>query len=114
MSAAARILIIGTADTKADELLFMQRCVREQGGEADIMDVGVLGKPPFEPAWRNSDVAAAAGTTLEAIIALGDENAAMTQMAAGAVALALTCTRPARCTACWRSAARWAPIWRST
>lgn len=89
MSAAARILIIGTADTKADELLFMQRCVREQGGEADIMDVGVLGTPPFEPAWRNTDVAAAAGTTIEAIIALGDENAAMTQMAAGAVALAL-------------------------
>jgi uncharacterized protein (UPF0261 family) len=89
VSAAVKILIIGTADTKADELLFMQRCVREQGGEADIMDVGVLGKPPFEPAYRNSDVAAAAGTTLEAIIALGDENAAMTQMAAGAVAVAL-------------------------
>jgi uncharacterized protein (UPF0261 family) len=89
VSAAAKILIIGTADTKADELLFMQRCVREQGGEAYVMDVGVLGEPPFRPAYRNRDVAAAAGTTLEAIIALGDENAAMTQMAAGAVALAL-------------------------
>ena len=89
MSGAVRILIIGTADTKADELLFMQRCVREQGGEARIMDVGVLGQPPFAPEYRNRDVAAAAGTTLEAIIALGDENAAMTQMAAGAVALAL-------------------------
>ena len=89
MIAAPKILIIGTADTKAEELLFMQRCVCEQGGAAYIMDVGVLGKPPFEPAYRNSDVAAAAGTTLEAIIALGDENAAMQKMARGAVAIVL-------------------------
>jgi uncharacterized protein (UPF0261 family) len=86
--AAPQILLIGTADTKADELLFMQRCVRAQGGEAHIMDVGVLKAPAFQPAYSSRDVAAAAGTTLEAIIALGDENAAMTQMAAGAVALA--------------------------
>jgi len=89
MTAPTRILIVGTADTKADELLFMQRCVQQQGGEARIMDVGVLGTPPFTPAYRNVDVAAAAGTTIEAIAALGDENAAMTQMAEGAVALAL-------------------------
>lgn len=89
MSAPVRILIVGTADTKADELLFMQRCVQQQGGEARIMDVGVLGMPPFAPEYRNTDVAAAAGTTIEAIAALGDENAAMTKMAEGAVALAL-------------------------
>lgn len=83
------ILIIGTADTKAAELQFLQRCIQEQGGRAQIMDVGVLGTPPFAPSHRNTDVAKAAGTTLEAIIALGDENAAMTKMAAGAVALAL-------------------------
>ncbi|MCC7151906.1 MAG: Tm-1-like ATP-binding domain-containing protein [Rubrivivax sp.] len=83
------ILIIGTADTKADELLFMQQCVQEGGGSAYIMDVGVLGQPRFAPAYANTEVAAAAGTTLQAIAALGDENAAMTQMAQGAVALAL-------------------------
>ena len=83
------ILIIGTADTKAEELQFLRSCISEQGGSAQIMDVGVLGTPPFKPDYSNRDVAAAAGVTLEAIIALGDENAAMTQMAAGAVALAL-------------------------
>jgi uncharacterized protein (UPF0261 family) len=83
------ILIVGTADTKADELLFMQQCVEQGGGIASIMDVGVLGRPRFAPAYPNTEVAAAAGTTVEAIAALGDENAAMTKMAAGAVALAL-------------------------
>jgi uncharacterized protein (UPF0261 family) len=82
------ILLIGTADTKADELLYMKRCLSEAGGSALVMDVGVLGTPPFTPEQRNVDVAAAAGTTLEAIAALGDENLAMTKMAAGAVGVA--------------------------
>jgi uncharacterized protein (UPF0261 family) len=83
------ILIVGTADTKADELLFMKQCIEEGGGSAAIMDVGVLGRPRFAPEFPNTEVAFAAGTTIEAIAALGDENAAMTKMAEGAVALAL-------------------------
>jgi uncharacterized protein (UPF0261 family) len=83
------ILIVGTADTKADELLFMKRCIEEGGGVASVMDVGILGSPRFAPEHTNTEVAAAAGTSLEAIAALGDENAAMTKMAEGAVALAL-------------------------
>ncbi len=83
------ILILGTADTKADELLFMKRCIEEGGGVGSIMDVGVLGQPRFVPEHPNTAVAAAAGTTVQAIAALGDENDAMTKMAEGAVALAL-------------------------
>jgi uncharacterized protein (UPF0261 family) len=84
------ILIIGTADTKADELLFMKQCIEDAGGVALVMDVGVLGRPAFMPEVSNAEVAQAAGSTLEAIAALGDENAAMTRMAAGAVSLALS------------------------
>ncbi|MFO1399733.1 MAG: Tm-1-like ATP-binding domain-containing protein [Steroidobacteraceae bacterium] len=89
MATGTRILIVGTADTKADELRFMQHCIRAAGGEAAIMDVGVLGQPAFAPEYPNTAVAAAAHTTLAAIAALGDENAAMTKMAEGAVNLAL-------------------------
>ena len=89
MTISPKILLIGTADTKADELLYLQRCIGAQGGAARIMDVGVLGTPSFTPAIANHAVAAAAHTTLEALAALGDENAAMTKMAEGAVALAL-------------------------
>jgi uncharacterized protein (UPF0261 family) len=53
------------------------------------MDVGVLGRPPFEPQYPNGAVAAAAGTTIEAVAALGDENEAMKIMAEGAVNLTL-------------------------
>lgn len=89
MKPGLNILIIGTADTKADELLFMKRCIEAEGARAQIMDVGVLGTPSFAPEYSNRDVAAAAGTTIEAIAALGDENAAMTKIAEGAVKLAL-------------------------
>jgi uncharacterized protein (UPF0261 family) len=82
-----RILVVGTADTKADELRYLSERVAAAGGVASTMDVGVLGTPPFPPDVRNAEVAAAAGTTLEAIAALGDENAAMARMAEGAVAI---------------------------
>lgn len=89
MKPGLQILIVGTADTKADELLFMKRCVEAEGARAAIMDVGVLGTPPFTPEISNREVAEAAGMTLEAVAALGDENLAMTRMAEGAVKLAL-------------------------
>ena len=78
------ILIIGTADTKADELLFMKDCIEQQGGTPIIMDVGVLGDPSFEPDYSKHKVAEATNTTNKAIIALGDEYKAMTKTAEGA------------------------------
>lgn len=85
---SSNILIIGTADTKSDELLFIKQCIEQDGNQALIMDVGVLGDPPFEPAYSKHDVAAAANTTNQAIIDLGDENHAMTKTAEGAATLA--------------------------
>lgn len=79
-----RILLIGTGDTKADELLFMQRCINLAGGETVMMDISVLGDPPYKSAHDKHAVAAAAGVTIEAVIASGDENSSMTLMARGA------------------------------
>jgi len=95
-TAAPRILVVGTCDTKADELQFIRRCIEAQGASVSMMDVGVLGTPPFVPEWPNHEVAAAGGRTLEAIAALGDENAAMAAMAEGAAALALRLVRGGR------------------
>lgn len=89
MSEMRSILIVGTADTKADELLFIQQCLQLEGSRGLIMDVGVLGTPSFEPEFSKHDVAAAAGTDIGAVIGLGDENLAMAKMAEGAVALTL-------------------------
>ncbi len=85
--ASPRVLLIGTADTKADELLFMRRCIEGGGGSVLVMDVGILGQTPFKPEIANVEVAAAAGVNLQELAALGDENQAMLQMAQGATRL---------------------------
>lgn len=79
-----RILIIGTGDTKADELLFMRDCIVKAGGVPLLFDVSVLGDPPYQPDHDKHAVAAAADTTIDAIAAIGDENSAMASMALGA------------------------------
>ena len=83
-----RILLIGTADTKADELIYLKSCLEKTGAIARIMDVGVLGDPPFEPEYSKHAVAEAAGTSNQQIIDLGDENRAMVKQAEGASKLA--------------------------
>ena len=86
-SPSPRILVVGTADTKPDELRYLARCIARLGGEPSVMDVGVLDGAPFAVDIPNHRVAQAAGTTLAAIAGLGDENAAMAEMARGASAL---------------------------
>ena len=83
-----RILIVGTYDTKDDELGYLAQVIRAQGGEALSMDVSVLGDPSQPTDWSKHDVMAEAGTTLQALIDAGDENHAMQAMARGASALA--------------------------
>jgi uncharacterized protein (UPF0261 family) len=90
MRQGLKILVVGTADTKADELLFIKACIEKAGGTGEIMDVGVLGEPAFKCEVTNREVAAAAQSTLADVAALGDENKAMKVMAAGAVNLALS------------------------
>lgn len=86
--ADATILVIGTYDTKQDELGYLADCIRRQGGGVVTMDVSVLGDPATPTDHSKHDVAAAAGSSIEAAIAAGDENAAMQIMATGAAALA--------------------------
>ncbi len=82
------VLLIGTADTKSDELAFLRKCIESQGSKVMLMDVGVLTEGQVRVEIDNRSVAATAGTSLEAIIASGDENTAMIAMALGASRLA--------------------------
>ncbi len=89
MSAAApRILIVGTVDTKSDEIGFMAEQVAAAGGQALVMDVGVLGTGRVRADIANTEVAAAAGVNLQQVVDSGDENSAMALMARGAGVLA--------------------------
>lgn len=91
-----RILIVGTYDTKDDELTYLAKVIHGQGGVALTMDVSVLGDPKAATDWSKHDVVAAAGTTIEAIIAAEDENLAMQAMARGSAGLASKLHREGR------------------
>lgn len=82
------ILIVGTVDTKSDEMAFLREQVEACGGSALVMDVGVLGKGGFTPDILNTEVAAAAGATLQQVMETGDENTSMKLMADGAALIA--------------------------
>jgi len=82
------ILIIGTYDTKDDELRFIQDVIHDQGGGTLTMDVSVLKDPKSPTDITKHKVAETATTTIDSIIALDDENTAMQAMALGASRLA--------------------------
>ncbi|MDH6233548.1 uncharacterized protein (UPF0261 family) [Mesorhizobium soli] len=81
------ILVLGTGDTKSEELEFMASVIQEAGGVPVMVDVSILGDPPYKPEYSRHDVAAAVGMTIEAIATSGDENSAMELMATGAATL---------------------------
>lgn len=89
MSRPPVILIVGTIDTKSDEIAYLSERVRHCGGLPLVMDVGVLGSGGLQPDVSNVEVAEAAGVTLQHLMDCGDENDAMTAMARGAMLLAL-------------------------
>jgi len=51
------ILVIGTYDTKDDELGFLADVIRAQGGRVVTMDVSVLGDPSAATEYSKHDVA---------------------------------------------------------
>ncbi len=81
-------LLIGTADTKADELNFMRQTLESQGVSVLLMDVGVLATGHCKVDISNDIIAKAGNSTLQAVIDGGDENTAMQVMALGASRLA--------------------------
>jgi len=81
------ILVIGTYDTKDDELGFIASVILAQGGGVLTMDVSVLGEPSRPTDFSKHDVASAGDSSIEAAIASGDENQAMQIMATGATSL---------------------------
>ncbi len=82
------ILIVGTYDTKDDELLYMAERITSQGGGVLTMDISVLGDPSQPCDITKHDVATAADSSIQAAIDSGDENTAMQIMARGSSALA--------------------------
>lgn len=82
------ILLVGTYDTKDDELNYLADTIRSQGGRVLSMDVSVLGDPSQPTVISKHEVAEAGGHSIREAIDSGDENAAMQIMAKGGALLA--------------------------
>lgn len=77
------IALIGTLDTKGEEILFLKERLTALGATVLVIDVGVLGEPAFEPDVSRAEIAAGAGVRLEDLVLGGDRGQAIQTMAAG-------------------------------
>lgn len=84
----ATVVLLGTLDTKGDEYAFLRERIREQGCDAVMVDAGVLGEPRIPADVGRAEVARAAGSSIEQLIAAGDRGAAIETMAKGATVIA--------------------------
>jgi uncharacterized protein (UPF0261 family) len=75
------VVLVGTLDTKGDELGYLRDRLRAAGVETLLVDVGTQGPPRVEPDVRRDEVAAAGGVELAA---LTERGAAMQAMCAAA------------------------------
>ncbi len=82
------IIVIGTLDTKGQEIAFVRDLIADRGHQPVVIDTGIQGEPAIEPAISRGEVAAAAETSIEALLAAGDKNRAISAMASGVTAIA--------------------------
>ncbi|MDS0257858.1 Tm-1-like ATP-binding domain-containing protein [Haloarcula sp. S1CR25-12] len=82
------VVVIGTLDTKGEEIDFARAVIESQGVDTHLVDVGVMGEPEVEPDTAAGAVAEAAGTTLDALREGGDRGEAMEAMGEGAATVA--------------------------
>jgi uncharacterized protein (UPF0261 family) len=79
-----KIAIVGTLDTKFEEMGLIRDFVREKGHDPVVIDAGIMGTIPFTPQISRDVVAKAAGMSLPEVQNLGDEGRAIAVMAEGA------------------------------
>src|SRR5262245_62131248 len=84
---AKRIAIIGALDTKGVEFAYLRDQIHDYGVATLVINIGVMGEPPFAPDVASAEIAQAAGADLAQLRAANDRGAAMATMARGAAVL---------------------------
>jgi uncharacterized protein (UPF0261 family) len=77
------IAIIGTLDTKGEEIAYLKKLIENRGHRAVVIDVGIIGEPAFEPTITHDEVAEAAGLSRQEILDLDNDSQAMDKMSQG-------------------------------
>ncbi|MGQ9501211.1 MAG: Tm-1-like ATP-binding domain-containing protein [Anaerolineae bacterium] len=81
------VVIVGTLDTKGDDLQLLRDLIQERGLQTLVVDFGVLGDPPFPPDISAQQVAQAGGEDLAALRVARDKTRAMRAMECGLTAI---------------------------
>jgi len=81
------VVIVGTLDTKGEEIGFARDVLQSQGVDVHVIDTGVIDEPEFEPDTTASEVAETADTTLAHLREDADRGEAMGAMGEGAAAI---------------------------
>jgi len=80
------IALIGTLDTKGDEVLFLKQILSTLGCDVLVIDVGVQGGPSFQPDVTREEIAVKAGARIDDLVARGDRGIAIETMGLGLAA----------------------------
>lgn len=81
------VVIVGTLDTKGDEVGYLKGLIENMGCDAIVMDVGTLHPPTVVPDITRDEIASRAGITLETIVKNKDRRQAVETMILGGASL---------------------------
>jgi len=81
------IVILGAFDTKGEEYGFLRDQIALEGVKTLLIDTSIIQEPKLKPDIHSSEVAAAAGKSLDELRAAEDRGPAVMAMAAGASAI---------------------------
>src|SRR5258707_6432292 len=81
------VVLVGTLDTKGDELAFVRDILADQGVETLVVDAGSVGPPGFAPDIDRTEVFRRAGTAWDAVRQRGDRGHAVGAAARGVAAV---------------------------
>ncbi len=87
MAAARTIVVLATLDTKGAEADFIREQLEALGSGTLFIDIGVIGSPAIEPHLSREQVADAAGTSMESLLANPTRQEASDIMVRGASTL---------------------------
>lgn len=77
------IVIIGTLDTKGEEVAFLNSLISGSGHKTIIIDTGILNEPLCNADISRNKIARAGGSRIESLVKKGDESYAQKIMAEG-------------------------------
>jgi len=81
------VVIVGTLDTKGEEVRYLKELIEAEGCSATVLDVGILHPPTVTADIRREQVAAEGGTTLERLLERKNRRLAVQTMIHGAAAI---------------------------